>query len=47
MNSLNPELIRVGDVVEIAAMRRNVSGKFREARFVRARHDKNLIPSKL
>lgn len=37
----NLELVRVGDVVEITAYRRNVhSGKFREARFVRVRPDK-------
>jgi ATP-dependent DNA ligase len=36
----NLELVRVGDVVEIAAMRRNASGKFREPRFIRVRYDK-------
>lgn len=37
------DAVRVGDVVEIAAMRRNVSGKFREPRFIRVRYDKILI----
>jgi len=35
------ESLRVGDVVEIAAYRRNVSGKFREPQFIRARPDKS------
>jgi len=39
----NLEFVRVGDVVEIAAYKRYASGKFREPRFVRFRHDK-LIP---
>jgi len=32
--------LRVGDVVEVAAHSRHVSGRFREARFVRVRMDK-------
>lgn len=32
--------LRVGDVIEIAAMCRTTSGKFREPRFIRCRHDK-------
>jgi len=37
------DAVSVGDVVEIAAMQRNVSGKFREPRFIRVRYDKILI----
>jgi ATP-dependent DNA ligase len=35
--------IRLGDVVEVAAAGRHVSGKFREARFVKIRTDKLAI----
>jgi ATP-dependent DNA ligase len=36
----NHDLVRIGDVIEIAAVRRNVSGKFREPKFLRIRRDK-------
>lgn len=36
----NWESVQIGDVVEIAAYRRNASGKFREPRFLRIRRDK-------
>jgi hypothetical protein len=36
----NWESVQIGDVVEIVAYRRNVSGKFREPRFLRIRTDK-------
>lgn len=42
----NWESVSIGDVVEVSAYWRNVSGKFREARFVRVRADKNLIQPK-
>lgn len=35
------EIVSVGDVVEISAYCRTVSGKFREPRFIRIRQDKN------
>jgi hypothetical protein len=38
----NWEAVSIGDVVEIAAYRRNVSGKFREPRFIRLHPSKNL-----
>jgi ATP-dependent DNA ligase len=36
------ELVRIGDVVEIAAYKRYASGKFREPRFIRFRKDKKI-----
>jgi len=35
------DAIRRGDVVEVAAYGRHASGKFREPRFIRVRHDKS------
>ncbi len=37
----NYDLVQIGNIVEIYAFRRNVSGKFREARFVRIHPSKN------
>ena len=39
----NWESVQIGDIVEIAAYRRNASGKFREPRFLRVRTDKAPI----
>ena len=36
----NHEAARIGGIIEIAAMRRNASGKFREPRFLKFRSDK-------
>ena len=41
VSGLNYDLIQVGSIIEISAMKRNVSGKFREPRFLRIRFDKN------
>ena len=41
LSGMNYDLVQVGNIVEIAALRRNVSGKFREPRFVRIHHSKN------
>jgi ATP-dependent DNA ligase len=35
--------VRVGDIIEIRAMKRTVNGKFREPQFVRSRPDKMLF----
>lgn len=40
LSGLNYDLVKVGDVIEISAMKRNVSGKFREPKFLKVRHDK-------
>ena len=35
------DLVQIGDMIEISAMKRTASGKFREPRFVRVRPDKS------
>ena len=42
ISGANYDLVQVGDVVEIAAYKRNASGKFREPRFIRLHPSKNL-----